>query len=367
MLYRLLLNAGDFAHRLHLAGPGLRSFLACFTALVLCLGLGFPVITLLKRLKLHERTEKTPIEDEALRRRIGSKTGTPTMGGLMVLAALLGACGLWADMGNVYLALALCCAFALSLLGIADDQVKLRPTRQNSGGLKARHKLLAQGIVGAAVALVLLKQSAVTAGLHYSAPLLPVVGRAGAALFVLWATFVVGTMSNATNVTDGLDGLVAGLTPLAATVTGAACWVAGNAPAAARLGVAHVPGAAELSVFCGALSGACLGFLWYNRHPARVFMGDVGALAIGGGLAAAALAARQELVLGLVAVVFLVEFGSSLLQIGFFKLSGRRILPVAPIHHIFEKRGDPEPRIVHGFYLWGAVAALIGLNLMCLR
>lgn len=367
MLYRALLDAVAPGHRFPLEGAGARSLLACATALLICLGLGRPLIAWLKGLKLRERTEKTPIEDEALRRRIEAKSGTPTMGGLMVLAAVLGACVLWADMRNAYVALALACAFALALLGFADDQLKLRPHVGKGHGLKARHKLFVQAVVGAAVGLVLLKQASGAVGLRCAVPLLPLAGAAGAVLFVLWAMFVVGTMSNATNITDGLDGLLAGLTPFAATVLAGACWAAGSSQqAAAGLGMSYVPGAGELSVFCGAIAGASLGFLWFNRHPARVFMGDVGSLAIGGGLAAAALSARQELVLGLVSLVFLIEFGSSLLQIGYFKLYGRRILPVAPVHHIYEKRGDPEPRIVHEFCLWGAMAALAGLDLICL-
>jgi phospho-N-acetylmuramoyl-pentapeptide-transferase len=364
MLHHALLKALPAAGLAGLGGAGIRSLLACATALAISLALGAPLIAWLKRTKLRERTEKTPIEDPVLRQRIESKSGTPTMGGLMVIGGLLGSCLLWADMRNTYVALALMSTFALALLGFVDDQLKLRPAGGKGSGLRPRVKLLVQAIVGAAAGAVLLRQH--PAGMSYSAPLLPSAGAMAAVFFVLWAMFVVGTMSNATNITDGLDGLLAGLVPFAATVLAGACWAVGSAPIAAGLGLTCVPGAEELSVFCGALAGACLGFLWYNRHPARVFMGDVGSLAIGGALGTAALSVRQELVLGLVSLVFLVEFGSSLLQIGYFKLYGRRILPVAPIHHVFQKRGDPEPRIVHGFYLWGAVAALAALNLICL-
>lgn len=365
MLYRLLMSASHAADGSRLLSIGVRSFLACATALAIGLALGRPIIGWLSRMKIRERTEKTPIEDEALRRRILGKSGTPTMGGLLVLAGLVPACLLWADPGNACVGLALLCALALGVLGMVDDQLKLRAADRESRGLKVRYKLLGQATVGAAVGLVLVKQAA-AGGVAYSVPLLRLAGAGAAVLFALWAAGVVAAMSNATNVTDGLDGLLAGLTPLAAIVLGGACWSAGNPHVAARLGLVHVPGAGELSVFCGALSGACLGFLWFNRHPARVFMGDTGSLAIGGGLAVAALAARQEMLLAVVGLVFLVEFGSSLLQIGSFKLSGRRILPIAPIHHIFEKRGYAEPRIVWGFYLWGAAAALMGLNLLWL-
>ncbi|MHC4787782.1 MAG: phospho-N-acetylmuramoyl-pentapeptide-transferase [Planctomycetota bacterium] len=366
MLYRMLIGAASGAAGPALPHPGLRALLAGATALLACLALGRVGIAWLRRLKVQEKTEKTPIEDEVLRRRIAAKSGTPTMGGVMVLAALVASCMAWADAGNPLVWVTLLCALALGALGAVDDRRKLRGARPTDRGLKARYKLAAQALVGAAVGLLILRHAGGAGAVAYRAPLLPGAGLMGALLFAAWAAFMVGTMSNATNVTDGMDGLLAGLTPLAAIVLGGACWAVGSPAACARLGLQYVPGAGELSVFCGALSGACLGFLWYNRHPARVFMGDTGALAIGGGLAAAALAARQELLLIMVGLVFLVEFGSSLLQIGYFKVRGRRILPVAPVHIILEKRGDPEPLIVQRFYLCGAAAALIGLNVLWL-
>ncbi|MHC5033732.1 MAG: phospho-N-acetylmuramoyl-pentapeptide-transferase [Planctomycetota bacterium] len=365
MLFRALLHGwGEAAGTLPNAAT--RSLLACGTALLVCLAAGRSMIAWLRRHNVGERTEKTPIEDEALRRRIATKSGTPTMGGLVVLGATLLACALWADPGNACVGTALFCTLALGALGMADDRLKLRASVRRARGLKARHKLAAQAVIGAGAAVLLLRHAPAAGGAVYRVPLIPAAGGAAVVLFAVWGAFVVGTMSNATNVTDGLDGLLAGLAPLAAAALGAACYAVGTPALSARLGMAQVPGAAELSVFCGALAGACLGFLWYNRHPARVFMGDTGALAVGGGLAAAALAARQELLLALVGMVFLVEFGSSLLQIGFFKLSGRRILPIAPVHIIFERRGDPEPRIVHSFYVCGVVAALVGLSLLWL-
>jgi phospho-N-acetylmuramoyl-pentapeptide-transferase len=251
----------------------------------------------------------------------------------------------------------------MALLGMTDDVRKLRGAGHRDRGLKARYKLMAQGVIGASLALMLMRRGTAA----YGPPLLRGMSAAATVLFVGWAAFVVGAVSNATNVTDGLDGLLAGLTPLAAIVLAGGCWVAGNAQAAAGLGFVHVPGAGEAAVYCAALAGASLGFLCYNRHPARVFMGDTGALAVGGGLAAAALVARQELLLAVAGAVFLAEFGSSLLQIGYFKATGgRRILPVAPLHHVFEMQGRPEPQIVRGFHLCGGLAALLGLNLICL-
>jgi len=367
MLYRYIAAVARVAEEQ--PGPGLRAVLACGTAMALCLAAGPAVIAWLERMNLREKTEKTPIEDAALRERISSKSGTPTMGGLALLGALIASVLVWADVTEPPVAAAVFCVAALAALGVADDVLKLRGAGHRGRGLRPRQKLLYQASVGMVVGLILVATAAGPA--EPSTPLSPaaLLGRAGrwaGLLFVAWAAVVVGTMSNATNITDGVDGLLSGLAPLAGVVMAGACWAAGNAPLAAALHISYVPGAGELAVFCAALAGACVGFLWFNRHPARVFMGDTGALALGGGLAVAAVAARMEAVLAVVGIVFLAELGSSLLQIATFKVCRRRIFPIAPIHHIFERKGYTEPRIVSGFYLWGALAALLGVNLICL-
>ncbi len=326
-----------------------RALLAALTALVACLATGPAILRLLARAGVGEKTEKTPIQDDELRRSIAAKSGTPTMGGFIVLAGLVPACLLWADVASALFWPVLGCTAAMGAVGFADDYLKLRGKGHTARGLKVRHKLLFQGLAGAGVGLALLQTDGPWQGLH--GLWLP------AAL--LWAALVVATMSNATNITDGLDGLLAGLVPPAALAIGAACWAADSPASAAALNMAHVAGAGELAVFCGAMLGACLGFLRFNRHPARVFLGDTGSMALGGGLAAVALAARLELLLGIAGVVFLLEFASSLLQIGSFQLTGRRILPVAPLHHIFQKQGHPETAIVRGFYVAGLSAALL--------
>jgi len=327
--------------------PALRFLLAAATALPLAIVLGRPVLALLARLSVREQTEKTPIENEAHRARIATKSGTPTMGGLIVLGALLPTCLLWGDMTNAALLVTLGCVLALAALGATDDIMKLRGKRHTDRGLRARHKMLLQAVIGAVVAAVLIARAPVS-----GASLLPVLTKVGPWLVVIWVVFIIGTMSNAANVTDGMDGLLAGLTVLIATALGAAS------------SVPSTPDAAEMAVFFGAVVGASLGFLAHNRHPARVFMGDTGSLALGGGMACGALAAGSELVLLVAALVLLVEFGSSLLQIAWFKSFGRRILPIAPIHHYPEQLGVDEVRTVHGFYLGGACAALLALILV---
>ncbi len=320
--------------------PAVRAALAAATAFALALALGRPTIAYLRRRKIGEKTEKTPIQDEALRADIAAKSGTPTMGGLFLVPALLLACLLWGDLADAGMAAALLCTAALAGLGSLDDRMKLRSEARRDRGMKVRFKLLAQGVVGLGVTLLLL----------HRAPALPVAVLPAGLLFLGWGTLLVMTMSNSTNVTDGMDGLLAGLAPLAAAALGAAA-LRGAGPAA------------EMAVLCGAIAGACLGFLCFNRHPAQVFMGDTGSLAVGGGLAVAALASGQEAVLLVAGLVFLAEFGSSVLQIASFQLTGRRVLPIAPMHHIWQKGRHGERRIVHGFYLGGAAAALAGLTL----
>lgn len=355
MLHRLLLYSD-------IALPcWTRALLAGLTSAAACLVAGPFVIAWLRRMKVGEKTEKTPIEHEALRAKIAGKSGTPTMGGVLLLGAALLGTALWADPGCGVLLAAAACSLSLGALGAVDDLAKLRGRARTSRGLKVRHKIAVQFVVGAAFGLYLARHTALEggpAGLTWLSPIGLMAGVAVAA--VVWSGLVVATMSNATNVTDGLDGLLAGLGLMASSVLAVACLAMGRPES----GVAWVAGSGELAVYCAALAGAAAGFLRFNRHPARVFMGDTGSLAIGGALAAVALAIRQEVLLGLIGLVFLAEFGSSLLQIGWFKVFGRRVLPMAPFHHIFEMRGVAEPRIVRGFYVFGAAAGVAGLGLL---
>jgi phospho-N-acetylmuramoyl-pentapeptide-transferase len=344
MLARLLI-----AHPL-LQGAGVRSALAAATALAVCVAAGRPTIAWLRSQKVGEKTEKTPIDDPVLRARIAAKSGTPTMGGLMVLGALVVSCLLWVDLRSVPVLLALSCTLALGALGAVDDLHKLHRTGR---GVKVRHKLLFQAIVGLSSGLLLARYAhSVGADAGLMSPSWARAGSLAVVALSAWGAFFVTGMSNATNVTDGLDGLLAGLAAPAAAVLALGCLAGG------------MPEVAEVGVFCAALAGACLGFLGHNRHPARVFMGDTGALAIGGGLAVAAMAARRELLLAVVGIVFVIELTSSGLQIAAIRLLGRRVLPVAPVHHVFQRRGDAEPRIVLGFHACGIAAALAGLGIL---
>jgi phospho-N-acetylmuramoyl-pentapeptide-transferase len=336
-----------------LDGPAVRACLAAAVSCAATLVLGPPIIRRLAALNVRERTEKTPIEDKRLLQGIARKSGTPTMGGLVVLAGLASGCLAWADLSRPEVPAALGCAMTMGVLGCADDLGKLLVPGRAARGLKVRHKLLAQAAVGLVLGLWVARR-----GLPPSMARSLIPGPWAVVFFPLWASLVVASMSNATNVTDGLDGLLAGLAALASVSLAGACWAAGSAAAVGRLAAAPVSGAGELSVFCAAMAGACTGFLVFNRHPARVFMGDTGSMALGGGLAAAALLSGQELVLAVAGLVFVAEFFSSVLQVVSFHLLHRRMLPVAPVHHVFQLGGHAEPRIVRGFYLAGMFAAL---------
>ncbi|NLW49465.1 MAG: phospho-N-acetylmuramoyl-pentapeptide-transferase [Candidatus Brocadiaceae bacterium] len=334
-------------------GPGVRAAAAALTALLICLAAGQPVIAWLRARKLGEKTEKTPIDDPALRARIAAKSGTPTMGGVLILGALVVSCALWADLAETGVLVALGTALALAVLGAVDDLQKLHGTGR---GLSSLRKLSWQILIGLGAGLALAGhvRGTAAAGALLSPPW-ALLGRAAVPALAVWGAVFVAGMSNATNVTDGMDGLLSGLAALASTALAAGCLIAH------RAGMAQ---AAEPAVFCAAMAGACAGFLCHNRHPARVFMGDTGALAIGGGLAAAAVAARLEALLLVVGAVFVIELTSSGLQIASIRLLHRRVLPIAPVHHVFQRRGAAEPRIVLGFHLCGLAAALAGLGLL---
>lgn len=350
-------------HRLAGAGPSLgwRMALAGETAFLLSAASGGRLIAWLRRMGLTERTDKTPIEDAFLRERIAQKSGTPTMGAVIVLTGLVGSCVLWSNLGSPALHALLLCMVALAGLGMTDDLLKLRGKGHTDRGVRARWKLIVQAAVGGtAGALLWLHGGGI--GLPSLLQAAPGWQRTAGLAAVLWAALVVTIMSNSANVSDGMDGLIGGLTALAAGVLAVACW-------AATRGIAlpvqlPAPEAAEAGVFCSALMGGSMGFLIYNRHPAQVFMGDTGSLPVGGCLGLAAIVGGVELLLPVVAFVLLAELASSLAQIFAFKLTGQRVLPVAPLHHIFEQRGWSEPKIVTGFYLVGAFVALSGLILM---
>jgi phospho-N-acetylmuramoyl-pentapeptide-transferase len=349
-----------------------RSGGAALTALVLSWWLGPRVIRWLKELKFGQEYRDRAEEAGDLQARVLSKRGTPTMGGLLLVPVMTVSTLLWA-MWIPLVCLTLLCVLVLCGLGFYDDFAKI--SRQSSQGTSEGVKLLVQTVVGLGVGLYLWWNPATSRLVteimvpFYKYPVLTGAGLVGVLLTVL---VVVGS-SNAVNLTDGLDGLAIGCTVITAFVFLVFTYLAGNVRTASYLQITYVPGAGELTVFCAAMIGAGLGFLWYNCHPAQVFMGDTGSLALGGGLGVVAVLVHQPFVLVIAGGVFVLEALSVLLQRGYFRYTrrrtgtGRRLFLMAPLHHHFEKRGWYESQVVTRFYILGVLFAVLALATLKIR
>ncbi|HJT99048.1 MAG TPA: phospho-N-acetylmuramoyl-pentapeptide-transferase [Rhodanobacteraceae bacterium] len=308
-----------------------------------------------------------------------TKAGTPTMGGALILGSIVAATLLWADLSNRYVWLVLATTLAFGAVGFYDDYKKL--VLKDSRGLAARWKYFWQSLFGLGVAGFLYFTADTPAATTLYLPLIKqaqlpltpphewgsIAVWLGGAAFVAIAYLIVVGFSNAVNLTDGLDGLAIMPSVLVATALGVFAYLAGNKVFSEYLGIPAIPGAGELAIFCSALAGAGLGFLWFNTYPAQVFMGDIGALAIGAALGCIAVIVRQEIVLLIMGGVFVMETASVMLQVASFKLTGRRIFRMAPIHHHFELKGWPEPRVIVRFWIISVVLVLIGLATLKVR
>ncbi|MEH6649339.1 MAG: phospho-N-acetylmuramoyl-pentapeptide-transferase [Motiliproteus sp.] len=294
-----------------------------------------------------------------------SKAGTPTMGGALILVAMLVSTLLWSDLSNRYVWICMIVTLIFGAVGWVDDYRKV--VEKNSVGLPARWKYLWQSVggIGAAVVLYLTAQSPVETQLLI--PFVKDMAIEMGLLFMVLTYFVIVGTSNAVNLTDGLDGLAIMPTVLVAGALAVFCYLSGNVKFADYLQIPYVAGSGELIIFCGTMVGAGLGFLWFNTYPAQVFMGDVGALALGAALGVVAVIVRQELVLVIMGGVFVMETVSVILQVGSFKLTGRRIFRMAPIHHHFELKGWPEPRVIVRFWIITVILVLIGLASLKIR
>jgi phospho-N-acetylmuramoyl-pentapeptide-transferase len=337
-----------------------RTAMAVVTALIISLLLGPAFIRLLRRLSVGQSIRDVAPEAHQ------SKAGTPTMGGLLILCAWLVPTLLWADLTNLYVWIAVTVTVAFGGIGFLDDVLKVR--RKHNRGLSARVKLLSQILVGAGAGLAVRN---LPRSYEFDDRLaFPFFKEAVFELGWLYVPFVVLVLvaaSNTVNLTDGLDGLAIGSTLIAAATYAIFTYIAGNSIVAGYLQVPYVRGVGEVAIFCGALVGASLGFLWYNAHPAEVIMGDVGSLALGGAIGMVAVLAKQEIVLVLVGGLFVVEGLSVILQVASFKLRGKRILRMAPIHHHFELTGWAEPKIVVRFWILSILFALLSLSTLKLR
>ncbi len=338
-----------------------RTALAGISALVLSFLLGPPLIRMLKRLQWGQEIRAEGPESHY------AKKGTPSMGGLLIIIATVVPTLLWGNLGNTFVWIAMGAMVSFGAVGFADDIIKVK--RKRSQGLSAGQKILFQVILAAGFGLLLVALG--LAGgfdlrLHFPffKQWAPYLGW----FYLPWIAFILVSSSNAVNIADGLDGLAIGLTMVSATTLTALTYVAGHALWSQYLSIARVSQAAELTVFAGALAGACLGFLWFNCHPAQLFMGDVGALGLGATLGILALLIKQEFLLLMLAGVFIVEALSVLLQVSYFKLTGgKRLFRMAPLHHHFELSGWPEEKVVVRFWILGIVFALFSLATLKLR
>ncbi len=334
-----------------------RTIYAVVTALLISFLIGNAITELLRRLQIgqaiRDNGPKTHLE----------KSGTPTMGGLMILIAVLLATFLWADMTNVYIWLVLFSTIGFGLIGFWDDYLKC--VKKDPKGLQARYKFGLQIVVALITALGLYHSSAYSTVL--SVPFLKNVTPDFGIFYIPFAILVIVGASNAVNLTDGLDGLAVGPVMVTAVVYMIVSYVSGHSNFAEYLIIPHIKGAGELSVFCGAIFGAALGFLWFNAYPATLFMGDIGSLPLGAALGTVAVISKHELLLALVGGIFVIEALSVIFQVVSFKSRGKRVFLMAPIHHHFELKGWEEPKVVVRFWIIAIILGLISLSTLKLR
>ena len=338
-----------------------RAAMAAVTAFALSMLLGPALIRKLSELKVGENIRKN--ECPGLYPLHKSKEGTPTMGGILILLSIIGSTLLWGDLSNQYVMLVIFATAWLGIIGFADDYMKL--VKKRSMGLNPRLKFLWQLLLGLIIGVTVsydpiiggrldvpfFKELVVNLGIFYS----------------IFAALVIVGSSNAVNLTDGLDGLAIGCIIMVALAYSGMSYLTGHIRFSSYLNILHVPGVGELTVFCASIVGAGLGFLWYNTYPASVFMGDTGALALGGAIGVVAVLIKKELVLLLVGGIFVAEAVSVILQVGSYKLRRKRIFLVAPVHHHFQLKGWAEPKVPVRFWIIGAVLALLSLATLKIR
>jgi phospho-N-acetylmuramoyl-pentapeptide-transferase len=343
-----------------------RTIMAALTALAMSLLCGPWLINRLAALKAGQVVRSDGPRSHLV------KAGTPTMGGVMILLSVTVATLLWADLHNRYVWVVLAVMLTFGVIGFYDDYRKL--VLKDSRGLASRWKYFWQSVFGLGAALFLYYSAphVAAAGLPVAetalyVPLFKHVVLPLGLVFVVIAYFMIVGFSNAVNLTDGLDGLAIMPTVLVSGALGVFAYLAGNKVFSEYLGIPSIPGAGELAIFTGALAGAGLGFLWFNTYPAQVFMGDVGALAMGAALGCVAVIVRQEIVLLVMGGVFVMETASVMIQVASFKLTGKRVFRMAPIHHHFELKGWPEPRVIVRFWIISVVLVLVGLATLKVR
>jgi len=337
----------------------LRSILGVITALGIALIVGPSMIR-----KLSFKQIGQVVRDDGPQSHL-SKSGTPTMGGALILVAIAISTLLWADLSSRYVWVVLVVTLAFGIIGFVDDYIKL--VRQDPKGLLSRYKYFWQSVVGAGASIFLYYTAVVPAETELIIPFFKDVIIPLGAWYMLLAYLVIVGSSNAVNLTDGLDGLAILPTVMVAGALGLFSYLTGHSEFARYLAIPYIPGVGELTVFCAAMVGAGLGFLWFNTYPAQVFMGDIGALALGAALGCVAVLVRQELVLLIMGGVFVIETLSVVVQVASYKLRGKRVFLMAPIHHHYELKGWPEPRIIVRFWIITVFLVLVGIATLKIR
>lgn len=336
-----------------------RTALAVITALVLSFLMAPWLIERLKRLSMTQH-----IRDDGPRTHL-NKTGTPTMGGVLIILSIILSVLMWGDLSNKYILIMLVAISGFGLIGFTDDYLKVK--RKSPKGLRARYKFGAQIILALAIGVLFYHDPDDYYTTMLSIPFFKKWLIDMGWFYIPFSVLVIVGASNAVNLTDGIDGLAIGLVGIATLANGALVYISGHSGFARYLHVLYLPGTGELTVFCGAMFGAALGFLWYNSYPAEIFMGDVGSLGLGGALGTLAVITKQELVLAVVGGIFVIETISVIIQVASFKLTGKRVFKMAPLHHHFEEKGWPEPKVIVRFWIVGIILALLSLTTLKVR
>jgi len=337
-----------------------RTGLSVITSLVVVFLIGGPLIKIFSKNQISG-----PIRQDGPIDHIIKKSGTPTMGGLIIIIGMISGTLLWADLSNIFIWTLVFVALALGLLGFIDDLLKIK--LENSRGLNSKLKFLGQLVISSIALYILIKHSNHEYLYNLYFPLFKNLILQMGLFFIPFALFVIIGSSNAVNLTDGLDGLATVPVMLVALSFTLISYVVGNTIFSDYLQLQYIPDVGEISIFCGSIVGSCLGFLWYNAPPAKIFMGDTGSLSLGGSLAAVAIIVKHEIVLAIIGGLFVLETVSVIIQVISFKLTGKRVFMMAPIHHHFEKKGWPESTIVIRFWIISIILALIGLATLKLR
>ncbi len=337
-----------------------RTGLAVVTSLIVVFIIGGPLIKL-----FSEKMISGPIRQDGPIDHIIKKSGTPTMGGVIIIIGIISGTILWSDLNNIYVWTLIFVSISLGALGLLDDVLKIK--FKNSRGLKSRYKFLGQVLIGIVTIFILINYSSHEYLYNLYFPFFKNLIWHMGLFFIPFGLFVIIGASNAVNLTDGLDGLATVPVMLVALSFTLISYVVGNTIFSEYLQIQYIPDVGELSIFCGSIVGSCLGFLWYNAPPAKIFMGDTGSLSLGGSLAAVAIIVKHEIVLAIIGGLFVLETISVIIQVVSFKLTGKRIFRMAPIHHHFEKKGWAESTIVIRFWIIAIILALVGLATLKLR